>query len=303
MAYGDIHNHNGSICKADKRPCPFGDEGHSKDVDSYVERKVEEHGIDGAEVKAMIADGTPLNDAVQVAREGLRAVSDSSSLASLTNAEFEDKVNEDTYGFIRKLQGEEKKKAIHDTAEILAKEYAEGAYEFSLELKNDPEEYAAGMKAHADRYRGSLAAIYDVPKSQVRENAYGDIQVDSERGPILYEKNFQLKKSSKADREGKWNGLPDESTNAERELKEKKLEVAYSTARKDLESLEDTKLKRAKFADLKKAAREQLAYLHGTSARQVAVDPKTGNFEVAGKNRVVSAYDSNLKPLYWYQSS
>jgi len=73
MSTGDIHNHNGSICTASKRPCPFGEEGHSKDIDSYVDYHVNESGVDGDQVRAMIADGTPPADAVEVAKTGAQA--------------------------------------------------------------------------------------------------------------------------------------------------------------------------------------------------------------------------------------
>lgn len=74
MATGDIHNHNGTVCRAEKGRCPFGDEGHSKDLDSYVEHHVQESGVDGDQVRAMIADGTPPADAVEVAKAGQSSV-------------------------------------------------------------------------------------------------------------------------------------------------------------------------------------------------------------------------------------
>lgn len=74
MATGDIHNHNGTICRAEKIRCPFGDEGHSKDIDSYVEHHVQESGVNGEAVRDMISDGTPPADAVEVAKGGYGAL-------------------------------------------------------------------------------------------------------------------------------------------------------------------------------------------------------------------------------------
>lgn len=99
MAFGDIHNHNGSICKADKRPCPFGDEGHSKDLESYVDHHVQESGVDGSSVRTMIADGTPPADAVAVAKEGLSA--DSSTVSRSSGAQDFDELKQSPEGVDR----------------------------------------------------------------------------------------------------------------------------------------------------------------------------------------------------------
>lgn len=87
MAYGDIHNNSGTICRARKTACPLGEDGHSKDTDSFVAYHIENSGVDGDQVKGMIADGTPPGDAVAVAKMGLSA---SGSTAS--NAESETEV-------------------------------------------------------------------------------------------------------------------------------------------------------------------------------------------------------------------
>lgn len=71
MAYGEIHNSTGTICKATKS-CPI-EGGHSKDVDEYIEAKVAEDGIDGDRVRAMVKDGTPAGEAVAIVKEGLDA--------------------------------------------------------------------------------------------------------------------------------------------------------------------------------------------------------------------------------------
>lgn len=71
MAYGEIHNSTGTICKA-TTSCPL-EGGHSKDVDEYIETKVAEDGIDGDRVRAMVKDGTPAGEAVAIVKEGLDA--------------------------------------------------------------------------------------------------------------------------------------------------------------------------------------------------------------------------------------
>lgn len=83
MAAGDIHNHNGTICKASKKPCPFGEDGHSKDIEAYIEHHVQESAVDGDSVRAMIADGTPPADAVEVAKAGHSAVANTASAAKV----------------------------------------------------------------------------------------------------------------------------------------------------------------------------------------------------------------------------
>ncbi len=71
MAYGEIHNSTGTICRA-TRSCPI-EGGHSKDVDEYIETKVAEEGIDGDRVREMVKDGTPAGEAVAIVKEGLDA--------------------------------------------------------------------------------------------------------------------------------------------------------------------------------------------------------------------------------------
>lgn len=74
MSKGQIHNTTGTICKAKKRACPLDDSGHSSSIEAYVEHHVKESGINGEEVTAMIADGTPPADAVEVAKLGVGTV-------------------------------------------------------------------------------------------------------------------------------------------------------------------------------------------------------------------------------------
>lgn len=84
MSAGDIHNHNGSICKATKKPCPFGAEGHSKDVDSFVEYQARANGVDGEKLRSLISDGVPLSDSVEIVKSGLTAGGE--SLQKVNNA-------------------------------------------------------------------------------------------------------------------------------------------------------------------------------------------------------------------------
>lgn len=71
MSKGQIHNTTGTICKAKKRACPLEESGHSNSIEAYVEHHVKESGVNGEEVTAMIADGTPPADAVEVAKLGM----------------------------------------------------------------------------------------------------------------------------------------------------------------------------------------------------------------------------------------
>ena len=57
MAYGDIHNHNGTICRAKKRDCPLGDGGHSSSVEDYIYHSAAALRVDPSTIKNAIADG------------------------------------------------------------------------------------------------------------------------------------------------------------------------------------------------------------------------------------------------------
>lgn len=185
MATGDIHNHNGTICKARQGRCPFGEDGHSKDIDSYVEHHVQESGVDGDAVRAMISDGTPPADAVEIAKEGLSATG---SPLSKEDEAYEDEINEETFGEIRSLKGQERIDAIAEAEENLAQEYRDGLDETIAEGDS-----VAKLNAV---YRNSLAAIHGVAKDRVATNSQGDIEVDrSDGGVSVYSKDFELKKS------------------------------------------------------------------------------------------------------------
>lgn len=71
MAYGDIHNHNGTICRARKRRCPLEDGGHSSSVEEYVYHSADEIGVDPTVIQGAIADGASAAEAVKLAKEGL----------------------------------------------------------------------------------------------------------------------------------------------------------------------------------------------------------------------------------------
>lgn len=181
MSAGDIHNHNGSICKASKKPCPFGADGHSKDVDSYVDYHVEHSGVDGDQVRAMISDGTPPADAVDVAKAGLTAWGSSLSKDQL---EEENEINEDAFGHIKNLSGEAREKAIEEAERNLAKEYVDGLEETALEGES--------VEELNSMYMRSLAAIHDVSANRVNYVANGEIEVDRKDGSIsVYNAEFE----------------------------------------------------------------------------------------------------------------
>lgn len=71
MAYGDIHNHNGTICRARKRLCPFGEDSHSSSMDEYVYHHADETGVDPSAIRRAIADGAKPAEAVELAKDGL----------------------------------------------------------------------------------------------------------------------------------------------------------------------------------------------------------------------------------------
>lgn len=83
MAYGDIHNETGTVCKAKSdATCPFGG-GHSSSEDEYIEHVSAVEGIDANKVRALIADGTPRQDAVAVVKESLDTSSSVSKIGFL----------------------------------------------------------------------------------------------------------------------------------------------------------------------------------------------------------------------------
>lgn len=71
MAYGEIHNSTGTICKATVS-CPL-EGGHSKDVEEYIHTVASEQGLDEERVRALVSDGTPAVDALAIVRQGLDA--------------------------------------------------------------------------------------------------------------------------------------------------------------------------------------------------------------------------------------
>lgn len=75
MAYGDIHNKTGTICKAKSdKTCPLStDGGHSKDTAEYIETVSEREGLDAERVRSLVEDGTPAREAISIVREGLDA--------------------------------------------------------------------------------------------------------------------------------------------------------------------------------------------------------------------------------------
>lgn len=73
MAYGNIHNKTGTICKAKSdATCPLTtDGGHSSNEDEYINTVSSKEGIDPERVKALISEGTPRQDAISVVKDSL----------------------------------------------------------------------------------------------------------------------------------------------------------------------------------------------------------------------------------------
>jgi len=73
MAYGDIHNKTGTICKAKSdATCPLSEDGgHSRDTDEYIDTISSRDGIDSNRVRALVKDGTPPADALALVRDDL----------------------------------------------------------------------------------------------------------------------------------------------------------------------------------------------------------------------------------------
>lgn len=71
MAYGEIHSSTGTICKAKSdASCPLSTGGHSKSADEFIDNISAVEGLDRDKFRSMVADGTPLTDALSVLREG-----------------------------------------------------------------------------------------------------------------------------------------------------------------------------------------------------------------------------------------
>lgn len=69
MAYGEIHNSTGTICKANKN-CPL-EGGHSKDVDEYLGAKAMELEVDPEVLQGLVRSGARPAEAVSIVRDGL----------------------------------------------------------------------------------------------------------------------------------------------------------------------------------------------------------------------------------------
>lgn len=295
MATGDIHNHNGSICKASKVPCPLGAEGHSKDIDSYVEHHVQESGVDGDAVRTMISDGTPPADAVEVAKNGLSATG---SPLSREYEAYEDAINEETYGHLRDLQGEEKLAAIADAEQNLAAEFRDGLYE--TEAEGDSIEELESV------YRNRLAAIHGIEKDRVIVNGDGDIEVDRTDGKVsIYNSNFELKETvdgyetdeNEADvlREvyGPIQDLKGEERNRAIQSAEGLLASEYQEGKYEI-GADSTDVQRARDTrHLNRAYRNSVAAIHGVAPDRVSTDSQS-NIQVRTADGV-SIYNSEFE--------
>lgn len=73
MSYGDIHNSTGTICKARFRSCPLEDSesgGHSESIEGFIEYQASTNDIPKKELKALLDEGLPPKDALQVVEGG-----------------------------------------------------------------------------------------------------------------------------------------------------------------------------------------------------------------------------------------
>lgn len=73
MSYGDIHNSTGTICKARFRTCPLEDSesgGHSESIEGFIEYQASTNDIPKKELKALLDEGLPPKDALEVIEGG-----------------------------------------------------------------------------------------------------------------------------------------------------------------------------------------------------------------------------------------
>lgn len=73
MSYGDIHNSTGTICKARFRSCPLEDSesgGHSESIEGFIEYQASTNDIPKKELKALLDEGLPPKDALEVIEGG-----------------------------------------------------------------------------------------------------------------------------------------------------------------------------------------------------------------------------------------
>lgn len=332
MALGDIHNHNGSICKAHKRPCPLGDGGHSKTIEEYVEHNVKESGLDGEAVRSMIADGTPPADAVAVAKGGGGSVANSLSYVDLTEQqrEFEDEMDqqnlEETYGYIRELKGNTRRREVARAESYLPSDFAESMYEAKLSNGYDDEtdvpanpsaKYKSDVERIKDSMKASLAAIHDVPKDKVTTNPDGSITVARGDGYVSqYNKDYSLDKV-KVDVSNTQKALireiDEENFSHLQELEgdERKRAVAdaeYELASAYKDAISDVRIAndyddslpkhttREYHADVERARemhRDALAMIHNVPYNKVTENDK-GEIEIARGNGMVSVYKNDF---------
>jgi len=197
MAYGDIHNTTGTICKAQREEnCPFSsDEGHSPDVESYVDYHVRHSEVDGDAVRAMIADGTPPRDAVEVAQSGdfeQKPVTKSRLKGLLTRLKGD-------AGFFETAPStpEQIEAAEAALARDFQRERDEKAELFFGEDRSDLNDVERFERAHLaelkEAKRGRLAFIHSVDRENVYPNGAGETEVIGNDGTVfVYDENFEL---------------------------------------------------------------------------------------------------------------
>lgn len=71
---GDIHNSSGTICRAEKRPCPLGADGHSKNIEDFIEVNAAKHGYDADTMRRYASEGMKPKEILILAKENSRTV-------------------------------------------------------------------------------------------------------------------------------------------------------------------------------------------------------------------------------------
>lgn len=322
MARGDIHNSTGTICKAQSdATCPLStDGGHSKDLESYVEYQVENKGVDGGAIRAMIVDGTPPADAVEVAMSGLSSTGPS---LSREDEAIDDEIDEETYGYIRDLQGTEKAEAIANAERNLVRAYHDARREEHLEAlgsEEPTEEELASVDISAVKrsYSNSLAAIHGVSKRSVIDNGRS-VSVEANGETHVYNADFEKVGSFDTAEEDQINedvyGSIRDLQGAEKvaaiATAESNLAKAYREGKREaqLDALDDDEPSAKELASVdltmvKSYYGNNLAAIHGVAKSRVWIN-SAGDIEADKADGTVSVYSGDtfeLKETFTNQS-
>jgi len=73
MAYGDIHNKTGTICKAQSdATCPLStDGGHSRNADEYIDMVSARDGLDAERIREIVREGNSPKDALSIVKDSI----------------------------------------------------------------------------------------------------------------------------------------------------------------------------------------------------------------------------------------